>query len=242
MSNMKFFTLLLLLLATTASSDPKVLKVAVVDTGLDINDPRVSSHICPSGSKDFTGEGLKDSNTHGTHVAGLIIKYAGNTNYCLLIYKYYRPIDPGKVSQRHELDALIQAVNDGADIVNLSGGGPNFNEEERLLILNHPQVTFVVAAGNDGLNLDISGNEYYPANYDLPNIIPVMNITSYGIRLSSSNYGKHVLAKEIGYTVLSLAPPFVCKGDLNCTDYKTGTSMSTAIHTGKLIKERLNAR
>jgi subtilisin family serine protease len=226
---------LILALFLVPSTSAEQLKIAIVDTGLDINDPRFAGHICPSGHKDFTETSLEDTLGHGTFVAGLIKKNAGNSNYCLLIYKYYVDSAPGSVNVRRELAALREAISNGADIVNFSGGGPIFNEEESLLIKYHPEVTFVVAAGNEGKSLDISGNEYYPASYFYPNEIVVGSVNSKGKRSSFSNYGKNVEVKELGEGVVSYVPN-------NRIATWEGTSFSTAIHTGKLIRKMLHAK
>ncbi len=224
--------LLTLLLAYPASA--KTLKVAIIDTGLDINDYRFSGHVCPKGNKDFTGSGLVDTNSHGTHVAGLIQHFAGPGDYCFLIYKFYLESNPGSISSKHMVEAIQEAINNGASIVNISGGGAEFKEEEFLLIKNNPQVTFVVAAGNEGQSLDAPGNEFYPASYNLENEIVVGGVDVNGVRVPSSNYGKKVVNQELGENVLSYLPE-------NKIGPKTGTSQATAIRTGKLIRIILNA-
>jgi hypothetical protein len=95
---------------------------------------------------------------------------------------------------------------------------------ERKLICEHTDITFVVSAGNDGVDLDI--NPRYPASYDCSNIVVVANR---GAR--SSNYGSVVSAWEDGVMVWSMLP----HGE---EGYMTGTSMSTAIRTGRIIYAR----
>jgi subtilisin family serine protease len=206
-----------------------------VDTGLNLSDPRFKGLICDKGSKNFVeDEGINDFNGHGTFVAGLIRQYAGKSNYCLLIYKYFRNSDPGTTQLTNELSAFNEAILNKADIINLSAGGIVFNEDEYLMIKYHPEITFVVSAGNDSHNLDIPGNEYYPASYWLPNEKIVENVDKYYRHVLSSNYSKRSI-KELGDNVLSDLP----NGKVG---YKTGSSMSTAITTGKLIRSRSKDR
>ncbi len=229
------FLALLLISAANAPHLPATIKVAVVDTGLDLSDPRFKNHICPTGHKNFVeGETLKDVNDHGTHVAGLIQGYAGNSNYCFLIYKYYTDSAPMLLNLSREILAFQEAVKNGASVINFSGGGPGFNEDEALFIKYHPEVTFVVAAGNEGKNLDIPGNEYYPASLFYGNMEVVGGIDRNNKRVLSSNYGKKVENKELGQYVYSYLP----NGKIGPM---TGTSMATAIHTGKLIKRMSDA-
>ena len=118
--------------------------------------------------------------------------------------------------------------------LNLSSSGAGFNEKEYLAIRNNPQTIFVVAAGNEGLNLDVSGNEVYPASYFLKNEIVVGDIDSNNIKASYSNYSKNIKASEVGENVLVYTP--------NGLQYHmAGTSCSTAIHTGKMIRKMLDA-
>lgn len=233
---MKFTVLAFLLLAipatlSSAANKCEPTRVAVIDTGLDLKDPRFLGHICPTGHKNFVeNETLDDVNNHGTFVAGLIQEYAKDANYCLLIYKYYQESAPASVNLKHEIESIREAVANGADVVNFSGGGEGFNEEEALLIKYHPDITFVVAAGNEGKDLDIPGNEYYPASYFYLNEIVVSGIDRNGARVSSSNYSKNIEDKELGKNVYGFLPN-------NLNGHMTGTSFSTAIKTGKLINE-----
>ena len=207
-------------------------KVAVVDTGLDLTDIRLKKHLCPTGHKNFVdGESLDDTEGHGTHIVGLIEKYARNSNYCILVYKFYSDSASGFLDQKREVLSMRQAVRDGATIVNFSAGGPVFSEEESLVIKQNPQVTFVVAAGNEGENLDIPGNEFYPASLFYKNMEVVENVDKRGNRNPSSNYGSKVEYAENGTDVVSYLP----NGGLGIM---TGTSQATAIFSGKLVAKK----
>ena len=214
---------------TKESRSDDMIRVAVVDSGLDLKDPRFEGHICPTGSKNFVeGETLDGINGHGTHVTGLIQKYAKNSNYCFLIYKYYSDKLPGTVNLQNEVASFRDAVINKADIVNFSGGGAEFDEQEYLIIKDNPQIIFIVSAGNDHQDLDIRGNEYYPASYFLPNEIVVRGVDKYKRLVPSSNYSKRIKAQELGENVLSFLPD----GKMG---YMTGTSQAAAVHTGKAI-------
>ncbi len=230
---MKFtFLILALLLSIPCLASPKahrMIRIAVLDTGLDLNDPRFKGHLCRSGHLNFvTREDMSDSIGHGTFVVGLIQKYAGKANYCMAIYKYYEEGASDTVNDVREVLAMRAAIQGGANIINLSGGGPGFDEEEALLIKNNPKVLFIVAAGNEGTNVDIPGHEFYPASLPYTNIIPIGGIDSNGDRMLESNYGRRIKYKEIGRDVESTLP----NGQ---TGFKSGTSMSTAIFSGKFI-------
>ena len=227
--------ILILTLLSTSLVHAETLRVAIIDTGLDLNDPRFYGHICKGVHQNFVdSETLDDINNHGTHIAGLIQKYSGTGDYCFLIYKYYSNTLPGSVNLNNEVRAITTAIANGAKIINISAGGPTFDEDESLVIKYNPDVIFVVAAGNEGQNLDIPGNECYPASYFYGNMEVVGSIGKDGRKSDSSNYSKKVENKEIGVHVLSYLP----KGRMG---YMSGTSQATAIFTGKLVRKMLDA-
>lgn len=230
----KVFVISLFTLLISSTSHSQVHKIAVVDTGLDVEDVRFKRLIC--GYRDYTGEGIEDKSGHGTHVAGLIKKYANNSkNYCLLILKYYSPKNNGLINARNLISSFREAVDQKATIVNFSGGGPEFVQEEYDIIKNNPQVKFVVAAGNESMNLDNPNNQFYPASYNLPNIISVGNLEDEHTISKSSNYGFLVKVWEIGTNLLSTVP---CKSLFNvCEAEMTGTSMAAGVVTGKMIRK-----
>ena len=233
----KNFTLLAMIFCSISfgmgSNSKNVHKIAIIDTGLDLKDVRFKDHLCKKGHKDFTDKGLADINGHGTFVAGLIQKYAGKGNYCFLIYKYYNNNSTGNNTLDAEIDSLKKAIKDGAEIVNFSGGGTESSNEEKAIIKNNPDVTFVVSAGNDGFNLDY-GTKFYPASYNLPNIEVVGSLDENGKRASFSNYStKDNFVYLPGKNLRSFAI-----GEGYARD--SGTSYSTAIRTGLIIRNLIN--
>lgn len=204
------------------------IRVAILDTGLDLKDPRFKNILCPTGHKDFTGLGFYDHHGHGTHVAGLIKKYAHDSNYCIIILKYTDVNVDSEIAFSSALQALTELNKIKADIVNFSGGGTISSATEFSIIKNSKQ-KFIVAAGNDGRSLDTGKYHYYPASYNLPNITIVGSLNSDKEKSDSSNYGDKVVW-EIGEDVLSTLP----NGE---EGYKSGTSMACAIRTGKTIYE-----
>lgn len=213
----------------------RTLRVAIIDTGLDVNDPRFSNRLCETGSKNFVStETMNDLMGHGTHVAGLIKKNAKDANYCLLIFKFYENDAQGSLTINRMTAAIQEAVKQHADVINISAGGPQFSEDEYLLIKNNPQIAFVVAAGNDGRNVDIPGNEYYPASYWLKNEFVVANMDDNRNRAVTSNWGKKV-KWQYGENVLSTLPCAFVNGEVICEGRMSGTSMATAIYSGKLV-------
>jgi subtilisin family serine protease len=222
-----------------ASGRGPLQKVAVIDTGLDLQDPRFKGVLCREGHFDFVNNTpwMKDTHGHGTHVAGVIKKYADDANYCLIILKYYDEKSKGSVNLANMVKAIYRAAEYRTSIVNISASGPEFAEEEYIAIKDHPSITFVAAAGNDNKNVDLIENSTYPASYRLSNVISVGALQNTGwntpktIKLSSSNYGNKVKAWELGEFLKAEYPG-------NRLAYLSGTSQATAVYTGKLIKQR----
>ena len=223
-------------------SGPKPTVVAVIDTGFDMNSnwkailkayPKYRKpRICKYGSKDYTGVGLVDNHGHGTHIAGLIAQYADDSNYCLVILKYFDPKVKNDNLENTRL-SFERAIKMKVDIINYSGGGEDYSEQECTLIKKalDQGIKVVAAAGNEGKNIDVT--PYYPAMCD-SRVIVVANYFDDKNRVSSSNYstglpGSKIMVHEMGWNVMSLAPN-------NQLVVMTGTSQATAIKTGKIIR------
>lgn len=238
---MKLIIVFLMLMISTICQARQI-RVGVIDTGLDITDPRFASILCKEPQRDFTGDGIRDTEGHGTHVVGLIKKYAQDSDYCIIIYKYR--------SKRHNgvYDAYIAAVKqvmvDHLDIVNISSEGYEPLIDEVNMIKNNPNTLFIVSAGNDNQELNYNKKcQVFPACIPFNNVIPVGNILEDGITLDSdSNYGDVVKARQAGDGVCSTIPLNfkAVDGITICGEGMgelSGTSMSSAIHTGKKIYE-----
>lgn len=177
---------------------------------------------------------LDDNHGHGTHIAGIIGAQAGNNKgitgiapeVSLMILKYYDPKVPGTDNLKNTILAIRYAVKMGAHIINYSGGGTEFSQEEHDAVAEAQKkgILFVAAAGNERSNSD--QHHYYPADYKLSNIISVTAIDPATQVLASSNYGVETVdIAAPGQNILSCLPG-------NSYGYMTGTSQATAFATG----------
>jgi len=177
---------------------------------------------------------LKDNHGHGTHIAGIVGAEGGNgigisgisPRVSLMVLKYYDPKAPGVNNLSNTVKAIKYAIQMNANIINYSGGGtePNMEERAAVELANQKGILFVAAAGNERSNSDIKG--YYPADYDLPNIISVTAIDRSKSVLPTSNYGErsvHIAAP--GNDILSTLPG-------GKYGPMTGTSQATAFASG----------
>ena len=183
----------------------------------------------------MTGD-LTDHHGHGTHIAGIIGATRGNgigisgvaPNVSMMVLKYYDPNVPGINNLNNTVKAIHYAIQQGAHIINYSGGGlsPSPLEKQAIKMAQQKGILFIAAAGNEKSNLDSKSNSYYPANYPLNNIISVTAFNKTQNVLPTSNYGaSSVDIAAPGNQILSTLPG----GQYG---HMTGTSQATAFVTG----------
>ena len=181
---------------------------------------------------DFTNNSShpRDTNGHGTHVAGLILQNLNQMNIKILPLKYYSKMATGEQNLKRSLSALRYAIDQKVDIINYSGGGnlPSAEEEVLFKIAEKKGISIVAAAGNEGSNNDQVG--FYPANYNTKNIITVTAVNNKFRLLNKSNFGRsNVLIAAPGEDISSL-------GIGGKIVKMSGTSQATGIVTGKLAR------
>jgi len=134
------------------NSGSKDVVVAVIDTGIDIYHPDLAANIV--NYKTFvpgtTADG--DGNGHGTHVAGTIgangsvLGVAPNVG--LSAYRVFG--DTGGARQEHIIAAIVEAANDGVDVINMSLGGFRVKGQ---WIYNDPETGERIKLGNDAADV-----------------------------------------------------------------------------------------
>ncbi len=232
------------------SQNTKV-KVAILDTGLDVFDS--NSPLYPyrweNPDQDASGNDTDsncyaldrfgvdignrnaqpvDENSHGSHL-GRIITDSIPTNFVQLIPIKTHDVD-GWGSLFNNACGIYYAQEKGADIINASWsykGLPSNILRNAIQRVQIDDILLIAAVGNDSINID--STLYYPASYDLENIIAVMTIDDDDKIPTFSNYSS---------TIADLAARGV---DIqNEYGHKSGTSMSTAFVSrfAMLIKNR----
>lgn len=131
------------------------IKIAVLDTGIDVNHPDLEAAI--AGHADFSGDGIEDRNGHGTHCAGIIAAQPNGVGFVgaapdarLLIGKVLD--DKGRGSLNMVANGVDWAVERGADIISMSLGGSQGSDRLYRSIHNAlaKGISVICAAGNDG--------------------------------------------------------------------------------------------
>ncbi len=185
-------------------------KVAIVDSGIDLDHPDLVDNI--KGSVDFTGsrKGADDENGHGSHVAGTVAS-ADNTIGVVGVAPdadlyAVRVLDRRGSGRWADLaDALDWCAHEdnGMDIANMSLGGssaPGFVETACINALADG-VLLIAAAGNRGDGDDTTPEKGFPAGF--------LSVVSVGATNSDddvaffSNTGHHVEVSAPGVSILS---------------------------------------
>ena len=178
-----------------------------------------------------------DGYSHGTHTAGTI-GAAGNNgtgvvgvnwNVKIMPLKFFD--DSGNGSTSNAILALQYAVAEGVKVSNNSWGGGPYEQSlyDAISAARDTGHIFVAAAGNGnifGVGINNDSTPFYPASYNLDNIIAVAAINSNDTKAIFSNYGlTSVDLGAPGVNILSTVP-----GNAYAT--KQGTSMATPHVTG----------
>jgi len=140
--------------------------VAVIDTGVDPTHPDLGGPGDGKiiGGHNFVngGEPPDDRNGHGTQVAGIIAANGAVTGIApdAKILSYKVSDDGESVSSELIIRAIYSAVEDGADIINISLGVNKTNSriDDAVNYAVKNGVFVAVAAGNDGPGLETIGS------------------------------------------------------------------------------------
>jgi subtilisin family serine protease len=215
------------------NSDAHDVRVAVLDTGIDLTHPDLSG-IGAQYTHD--GASAEDIVGHGTHVSGIIaadfrnnVGIAGICRCALHVWKIFgdAPASDGQyyVDEIMYQRSLNAARNAGVRALNLSIGGTQSSQTERLLFrrLTDAGVVVVAAMGNEFKE----GNPIeYPANY--PGVIAVGASNEADRRAPFSNTGRNITLCAPGTNILSCLPmkPSADRPDTQYAAW-SGTSMAT---------------
>jgi len=185
--------------------------VAIIDSGIDINHDEFIGRISLLSYNTVTDavglDAVVDDSGHGTMVAGVIGAIKDNAkgiagiaqNVKLLVIKANTP-NEGSFQDSSIIEGIYYAVDHGADIINLSLGGPNANPLTQTAIryaLDH-NVIVIAACGNDG-----DDGLIYPASF--PEAVSVSAVTSDRLVADYSNHNDEVDIAAPGSEIVTTA-------------------------------------
>lgn len=190
-----------------------LVKIAIVDTGVRHDHEDLKANLwknsgeIPNNGLDDDQNGFiddtdgynaieplmppEDDNGHGTHVAG-IVGAVGNNNIGIAGVAWDTQLmavkalnSNGKGASSTLATGIDYALQNGADILNLSWGGSAYSGviENAIARAEANGVIVVTAAGNES-----SQNISYPSSSSLPNIVSVGSVNNVGELSHFSNY------------------------------------------------------
>lgn len=191
-------------------------KIAVIDSGIDINHPDLKDNIILSKNLVPGRDSIEDTLGHGTEVAGEIAANGSVKGVAPKIaIASYKVFDGSSCESRWVIDAIIEAANDGMDVINLSLGTNKslLNKEHQIILRAYKKAieyakskncVVIAASGTEARGVDISnpfdmaqklGYEddlriYLPGS--LPDVITVSATNKDDKIAAYSNYGSNI--------------------------------------------------
>jgi RHS repeat-associated protein len=180
--------------------------VAVIDSGIDFTHPDLknnqwtNSNPGPSGDLhgwDYVAGSaeIKDEQGHGTAVAGIIAAEGNNSlgitgvmwRASLMSLRVLDNTGTGDIASA--VEAIDYAVTHGAEVINLSWGttGESAALKDAIQRAIRRNVVVVCSAGNGSKDLTLS--RYYPASFQLNDLITVAASNNFDQLASWSNWG-----------------------------------------------------
>lgn len=225
---------------TQGSAD---INVAVVDNAVWVDHPDLADKIVAqrdtqrdTNDANPPGTGDLDAWSHGTHVSGLVAASTNNEigvagigfNVSLIAVKAANNGNPNGV---YGYPGIQWAANNGADVINMSWGGPGYSQANQNLItaIYNTGIVLFAAAGNDN-----SSSAHYPSAYQ--NVISVASINYNDIKSSFSNYGFSVDISSPGGSSTpgpnGVLSTYYNETSMGFYDYIFGTSMASPVAAG----------
>lgn len=174
------------------------------------------------------------SGYHGNYISSICIGRNDELNYYGLLNEtdvkvmFLKVLDGENSSGSiaNICHAIEYAEENGADICNLSFCY-NRNDEKIKNIINKSSMTFIVAAGNNGFEIE-SSDRVYPAMYNNENVICVGNMRSDGKFSYTSNYSNNYV------DIVAPGTDIIGMYDEEKLICKSGTSQASIIFTCEL--------
>jgi type VII secretion-associated serine protease mycosin len=237
-------------------STGKGVRVAVIDTGVDIKHPQLRPAVDAGSGKNMLPKNLKDENGnkiergkengttdtvgHGTKVAGIIAARPGKgTGFVGLapdatIIPIQQNDADGHGTAKTLAQAIDYAVDQKADVINISQDTANAVEPTPLLKnavdrALAEEIVIVASAGNDGLGGNVK--ETYPASYD--GVLAVASSDRNNERAAFSQSGDFVGIAAPGVDIITTVP-----GGGHCADNGTSFSAPYVAAVAALVKSK----
>ncbi len=205
--------------------------IAILDTGVDYTHPEFVGRVSPGYnvfSDEISFDAAFDDVGHGTHVAGIA---AANLNSAKMVgIAPKSTILPVRVltseggTDYDVARGILWAVDNGADIINMSLGGKGYSQalQDAINVAVVNNVVVVAAMGNTGKN-----EVLYPGG--CTGVIAVGATNGRQEVSSFSTKGSHISVSAPGENIYSSVPV-----EMGSYDIYNGTSMATPHVTGAI--------
>jgi subtilisin family serine protease len=226
------------------------IKIAIVDSGIDLSHPDLKDNLLISEGYNFVNPSASpnDDNGHGTHVAGIAAAITNNVIGIAGVAGGVRII-PIKVTNSNGTgdsrsigQGIIWAADHGADVINLSLGGGNMDPylQDAVQYAQKKGAIVVAAAGNESNRSEgIDSPIVFPAAYSgVISVGAIAKPTDDDIKNSNTSTYTYANFSNVGPELKVVAPGvdiystvFGGKSDGKYGN-KSGTSMSAPFVTG----------
>ena len=239
-------------------TDASEVVVAVVDSGVRTTHEDLSANLwqnpgeIPGNGIDDDHDGIVDDVVgfdavngtgdptdqagHGTHVAGIIGAVGNNGKGTagiawkvrIMALRFLDDVQGGSTSDA--ITCIDYAVAHGARVINASWGTSQRSRSLQRAIqrARAAGVILVAAAGNDGVNLDVTPT--YPGAFPEDNLVCVTGTTRGDAKYAEGNYGS--VGVDLGAPAVGIYSSWSTADDAYA--YATGTSMATPMVTGSI--------
>ncbi|MGW6534951.1 type VII secretion-associated serine protease mycosin [Streptomyces sp. NPDC055051] len=239
-----------------AQSTGRNVRVAVIDTGVDVRNPQLAKavdakagiNLIPKSAKDANGykikrgkeNGTTDTVGHGTKVAGIIAaRPAGGTGFVGLapdatIIPIQQNDADGNGTTTTLAAAIRHAIAKKAHVINISQDTANAVKptpllEQAVQAALDQEIVVVASAGNDGLGGNVKAT--YPASYK--GVLAVAASDRNNERAPFSQSGDFVGVAAPGVDMISTVP-----GGGHCADNGTSFSAPYVAGLAALVKSK----
>lgn len=214
--------------ATWKKTKGENITIAVLDSGLDKElQKNLKSKIVKPYNFILENDNVDDFDGHGTSIISILsYENKGKEFYGISPKSKIMPLvvmnQGGRVEPNHVSEAIVYAVDNGADVINMSFGFKIFHEiiDESIKYAYERGVIMISAVGDNSDNKVL-----FPASSE--KVIAVQAQSKYGGRYVNASWGKQVDIMIPGENINNIS----LFDDLN-VDKSSGSSYSAAIMSG----------
>ena len=222
------------------------IRIAILDSGVDLGHPDLEDNLltgfnATTGALDGSVVWSDPNYAHGTAVAGIAAAVGNNIAGVAYNSKVLPIFDGGLTSTARIVAAINWAVNNGADVINISSRYVehiDINDAIRNAVTTgrNGLGTVIVASSGNGINRVGTTTVVYPARH--PDVIAVGAINSQGVRAPFSDHGPNldVVAPGVGIFTTDVRgipgrPGYTALGNKYFSNFE-GTSASAPFVAG----------